>query len=804
MRFLRKARKGRVRRAPVARYLAATFAVCLLALGTLMTSTAVSSFGRERDRTTALLVAAARYNAGVQAEDAPRAEQLLLSVAGEPAVTSFDPAACRVTLGGLMSLTARAHLHLLRHDGSQVCTLLATGLPDRPVPAGPWFQQVLATGMPTVAGPEVDDVSGQPAITVAVPVGEGPGTAPTATAGALVAVVSTAATPLAVPPGDSPTMVIIQLSPDRSLVLSASPTAPVHPGRVTESWLSQAPSGGTRTVIDSDGNRRVYREVTGPLGWPVLAGLPYAVALGPAVSELVRNLALTAVVLLIVASMGALLNRRLAWPIRRLQRAIEEAARDELARAPVEGPAEVAALAEAFNVTISQRRQLTQQLAHQALHDPLTDLPNRTLLIDRLNLALLRSRRSGGWVALTFVDLDHFKTVNDTYGHAAGDRVLKDFARRLTAAMRSSDTVARLGGDEFVIVSEGSSNPAAETIAERVRSCFTQSFVVDGRELTLSASIGIAIGDGSNTADELIATADRIMYQAKQHERRSYALYDRPVRADQAMRREIERDLREGIGNDELVLHYQPVCRLSNSEIASVEALVRWRSAARGLLHPEDFIPLAEESGIIQMVGEQVLAEACRQCAAWRDLLGRAVPVSVNLSARQLARPDLTDVVAKSLEASGIDPGDLCIEIPQGALIIDANVASRRLNELRGLGVRLSIDDFGTAQSSLIAHLRTLPIHEIKIDRSFIAGVGHQASAAAIVGGVVTVGHALGLSVVAEGVETARQFEVLRDLACDTAQGYYLSTPLPAEELTPLLRSPDGRLARFPRERATT
>ncbi|HYR61593.1 MAG TPA: EAL domain-containing protein [Actinomycetota bacterium] len=789
-------------RATLARYLFAMFGISLLALGGLMASTTISSFHRERDRAASALAAVARFNADVQSQTVPGTVQLLEGLASDPGLIVYDPTRCQTQLAGLAGLENRGHVHVLRHDGTQSCSLQSPTLPPTALTPGPWFQEVLATGK-TATGPTgIDPLSGQPAITVAVPVWSDPvaGT-PTdpmgSVTGVLAAVVYTGGTPLMVPPGSSPTTVLMEISADRSLVLATSPTAPFHQGTTSGTWLA-GPSSAGRTVTDRDGVTRLYEEVTASNGWHVLAGLPVQVAFGPARSDLYRNLGMTTAVLLVVAAMGVVLNRRLALPIRRLQHAIEAASGDDMARAPVEGPAEVASLAEAFNATITQRRILMQQLAHQALHDPLTDLPNRALLVDRLNLALARRRRVGGWVALTFVDLDHFKLVNDSYGHPTGDLLLKEFARRLQAAMRTSDTVARLGGDEFVVVSEGSGNPQGAAIAERLRECFAASFLLEGKDVMLSGSIGVAIGDGNNTADELIANADKIMYEAKQRGRRTYALYERPVRSDQISRIEAERDLRQAITNNELLLHYQPQCRVRDSQVVSVEALLRWRNPSRGLIFPDDFLPVAEETGMIQTIGERTLVEACRQVAGWRHLLGITVPVSVNISSRQLARSDLATTVGDTLEATGMQPSELSLEITQGALIVDPTATARRLADLRALGVRLSVDNFGTARSSLIAHLRTLPIHEIKIDRSFIAGIADDPAAAAIVDGVVRVGHALGLTVVAQGVETEAQLDVLRDLACDVAQGYYLSEPLPPEELGPALVGENGSLARFP------
>jgi diguanylate cyclase (GGDEF)-like protein/PAS domain S-box-containing protein len=429
---------------------------------------------------------------------------------------------------------------------------------------------------------------------------------------------------------------------------------------------------------------------------------------------------------------------------------------------------------------ISERKEAELELSHAALHDTLTGLPNRALFHDRLGLALRRTERRSGSVAVLFCDLDRFKIVNDSLGHDAGDRLLVDVAHRISAALRPADTVARFGGDEFTILCEDIAGEIeAATIAQRIVDVFREPFLLEDGEVFLATSLGIAIARGGDErAEDLIRDADAAMYRAKERGKGRYEIFDEAMRADAVARLETESALRRALERGELRLHYQPQIDLATGAISGFEALVRWEHPVRGLLGPAAFIPLAEETGLIVGIGEWVLREACTEARRWPQPL----MLAVNLSARQLAQPDLVAMVRRALAETGTDPSTLCLEITESAVMESGAATTAQLRALKSLGVQLAIDDFGTGFSSL-AHLRRFPVDVLKVDGTFVAGLGREPQDASIAAAVISLAHALGLKTVAEGVETEQQLAILEELGCDLGQGYLFGRPLPPDEV---------------------
>jgi diguanylate cyclase (GGDEF)-like protein/PAS domain S-box-containing protein len=433
---------------------------------------------------------------------------------------------------------------------------------------------------------------------------------------------------------------------------------------------------------------------------------------------------------------------------------------------------------------VTDRKAVERELTRLAFHDPLTNLPNRALFMDRLQHALERSARQGRPIGVMFLDLDNFKVVNDSLGHKAGDQLLIHVSQRLVGCLRSADTAARLGGDEFTVLLEDLNGPEdALVVADRIAKHLNSAFQLDGREVFVTASVGIALSTGGDTAESLVRTADLAMYQAKTSGKARYAVFD-PEMNDRAWERlEIETDLRHALERGEFVLHYQPIVDLASGRIEEVEALIRWQHPKRGLVSPNEFIPIAEETGLIVPIGRWVLEQACSQVRAWGsdDLV-----VSVNLAARQFQDAQLLKDIAGILSATGLAPSRLKLEITESAAMHDAAATETTLRQLKMLGVGLAIDDFGTGYSAL-SYLKRFSVDTLKVDRSFVAGIGTSSDDTAIVSAIIALARSMGLEVTAEGVETADQQAHLRRLSCNRGQGYYFARPRDRAELTALL-----------------
>ncbi|MFN0091793.1 MAG: putative bifunctional diguanylate cyclase/phosphodiesterase [Acidimicrobiales bacterium] len=434
---------------------------------------------------------------------------------------------------------------------------------------------------------------------------------------------------------------------------------------------------------------------------------------------------------------------------------------------------------------LTEQRALEGQLAHQALHDPLTGLANRVLFRDRTEQALARAARSRRAVTVLFLDLDGFKTINDSLGHDAGDEVLITVAERCKTCLRPGDTFARLGGDEFAVLLEDGDRSAGELVAGRIIEAIGRNVPVAGKEAPLSVSIGVAAGrSGPMSVDELLRNADTAMYAAKAEGKAVYRVFRPEMHEAAQARLELSAELRHAVARDELVLHYQPTVSLDDTRIDGFEALLRWRHPTRGLVAPLEFIPLAEETGAIIEIGAWVLDRACEEAARLAHL---GLSMNVNLSPKQLAHKGLVGLVREVLERHRLDPGLLVLEITESTLMHDTDLAVAKLHELRRLGVRLAIDDFGTGYSSL-NYLRLLPIDILKIDKAFVDSASSgNAQGEAFIQAMVKLGHTLELKTVAEGIETADQAAQLREVGCTAGQGYFYARPMPAERIDDVL-----------------
>ena len=442
---------------------------------------------------------------------------------------------------------------------------------------------------------------------------------------------------------------------------------------------------------------------------------------------------------------------------------------------------------------ITARKQAEQKVRHAAHYDGLTDLPNRELLCDRLKQALVRAHRHGRALAVMVLDLDRFKNINETLGHTMGDQLLRAVAERLVRCVRDDDTVARPGGDEFIILfADLAGDQDASFVARKIQEALLSGFSIAGQELFLTTSIGISLfpAHGSDE-DTLIKNADAAMYRAKAAGKNNFQFYAPAMHADAHKKLLLEHNLRKALDREEFTLHYQPLVDLATGMTTGMEALVRWRHPELGLLPPMEFIPLAEETGLIIPLGDWILQKSCMQARQWLASGFPPFRMSVNLSIRQFTHNAITNTVMKAIDISGLDPGLLDLELTESMIMSNAETTIAALRDLKAIGVRLTIDDFGTGYSSL-SRLKDLPLSTLKLDQSFVNAISRDKSNAAISRAIIVLSHNLDLRVVAEGVETTDQLEFLRGLGCDEVQGYLFCRPLPAAEITTFLQSHIG------------
>ncbi|HLX35902.1 MAG TPA: EAL domain-containing protein [Candidatus Limnocylindrales bacterium] len=447
---------------------------------------------------------------------------------------------------------------------------------------------------------------------------------------------------------------------------------------------------------------------------------------------------------------------------------------------------------------ISERRLLEDELRHQAFHDSLTGLANRALFADRLEHALNRTKRSRHRLAVLFLDLDDFKTINDSLGHGEGDQLLVSVAGRLREAVRAGDTIARMGGDEFAILVEDASNGSPMEVAERLQGALQTPFNQGGKELFVHASVGVAVSASSReTPEELLRNADASMYMAKSHGKNRIEVFEPSMHAAALTRLAIKGDLERALERGEFDVLYQPIVRLGTRELMGVEALVRWRHPERGLILPGEFIPVAEETGQIIPIGQWIMERACRQARLWETVLpGRRLAMSVNVSGRQVAEPDFVATVSEILRDSGLDPERLILEFTEGILMRDTELTTTTMDDLKALGVRLAIDDFGTGFSAL-NYLRSFPIDVLKIDGSFVASMSAGPDQRAVVRAILRLGETLHLQTIAEGIEDAGQLADLRALGATLGQGYFFARALNADEISVMLATEEARPPRL-------
>lgn len=747
---------------------AAVIAVYVLLGAVAAFTTLRSGEGEQRDR--------ARYRAAMAAEGIARsleaAQTQAQSVAANPNVPAILAAPKDCQLSFDLQLFPGSRLDVVGRDGHVVCSSAPPSFVTSHVGAA-WLDEISSTKRPVATG-TFSDASTGPSVAYAFPV-LGSNGALSGTAVSVLPVAVTADLLADAYAGPAPFQFAL-VDTDANAVVSSSDLA-------LRNGLERHIEKGS--ALGASGFLIGSQAVTGS-GWRVVSAIRTDDALASTWEVLARGLLIGAAMLIVLLIGLVVVSRRIVRPLRQLNGAVSQAgpgATHQLRS--IRGPREIEQVAKEFDAALTEHANYEAQLSHQALHDPLTGLPNRALLADRLEHAIRQSQRTGRGVCVLFLDLDHFKLINDGLGHAMGDIVLTETAERLSTVVRDGDTVARFGGDEFVIIGEAMDDHEAEHLAQRLLAVLGEPIQVGDHVVRVTASAGIAIGTASSSPDSLLRDADAAMYLAKDRGRARSELFNEDLRGRASSRLAIETELRAALERHELHLAFQPKVELATGTIIGAEALLRWTHPRFGSVSPDTFIPIAEDTGLIIPIGRFVLEETARQAAAWAAE-GFVLDVAANVSARQLADPGFVETVRTAIDTYGLDPSRLTLELTESVLMGDTLRTADSLRAVHRVGVQISVDDFGTGYSSL-SYLQRFPVDELKIDRSFITNLAAAPQQQSLVKAMIAMAEALTLRTVAEGVETQQQADLLQDLGCDLAQGYLYARPQPAKEITDLL-----------------
>jgi diguanylate cyclase (GGDEF)-like protein len=679
-----------------------------------------------------------------------------------------DRAACRTVLEPIAGLVEESYVAIVDGEGSIACHVGT--IEEPPPPLVDAWRRARTTGEPSLAALSTGIFRTPGALAIVVPL----------RAGAPERGLFAAAAPSTLLFGSN---LLHSPTPSKRYVIADARGGVVATNeRIPEGTSVRFKGHGSGTWTGLDGIRRVYRSRTiGNSGLRIFVGIPERELFVQAREVLTSLIPVVAVALIVVIAATILLVVRITRPIGRFTAIVERAGTRNLAEPlRTRGPRELQRLAASYNDMFDERLRYEEQLEHRAIHDELTGLPNRALLIDRLDHALRRATREGARTAVLFCDLDRFKVVNDSLGHQAGDLVLEAVARRFERSSRSGDTVARFGGDEFVILREDiADDEDAELAAEMLLTSLAGPIDIDGHEVSVSCSIGVVVAEAETEPETVVRDADTAMYSVKARGGGGYELFRPELHLWAQERWEVERDLRRALNHDELTVWYQAQVDVETGEVVGVEALVRWQHPERGLVAPATFLLIAEETGLIRDVGRYVLGEACRQGALW-EREGFHPRVAVNLSAREVD-PDLPSTVDAILDDSGFDPSRLCLELTEHAFVDPKPENLEALQRVRAKGVTIALDDFGVGYSSF-GTLRSLPVDALKIDRSLVVDIEHRGTAA-IASAIIELSRSLGLDAVAEGVESDDQLTVLHTMGCRYVQGFLFARPAPPDHL---------------------